>query len=257
MTIDAFVFDAYGTLFDVQSVSQITNQEFPEHGELITQVWRLKQLEYTWLRSMMGSYRSFWDITEESLNYTLNAISVTAEKAVRDRIMDKYLHLDPHVDCLTALDALEGVPLAILSNGNQEILDALVSNSGLDAKLQSVISIDKAGIFKPHKDAYELVEAVLKVKPENTIFVSSNAFDACAAKNFGFRVAWIERVTPEALAEEISSAAVVGPTTMFKLLRMQMESFGMEPDYRLKSLNDLAGLIDRADKAAAPASLRA
>jgi|GEM_PF-76000 2-haloacid dehalogenase len=257
MTIDAFVFDAYGTLYDVQSVSQITTEEFPEHGDLITQVWRLKQLEYTWLRSMMGSYRSFWEITEESLIYTLDAIGVTSDKATRDRIMDKYLHLDPHPDCLTALDALAGVPLAILSNGNQEILDTLVANTGLDTKLQSVISIDKAGIFKPHNGAYALVESTLKVKPENTVFVSSNAFDACAAKNFGFQVAWIERVTPEALAAEISAAEVVGPSTMFKLLRMQMENLGMEPDHRLKSLNDLAGLVGGAGKSAVSAPLDA
>lgn len=242
MKIEAFVFDAYGTLYDVQSVSQATEKEFPEHGELITQVWRLKQLEYTWLRSLMGSYRSFWDITEESLVYTLDAIGIQSDKSIRDRIMDKYLHLDPHPDCDPALDALKGVPLAILSNGNQEILDALVKNTGLDGKLDSVISIDKAGIFKPHNRAYELVEKTLDVKPENTVFVSSNAFDACAAKNFGFQVAWIERVTPKNLAAEIAIAEVVGPSTMFKLLRMQMENFDMEPDYRLASLNDLANI---------------
>jgi 2-haloacid dehalogenase len=243
MKIDAFVFDAYGTLYDVQSISQITTEEFPEQGDLITQVWRLKQLEYTWLRSMMGSYRSFWEITEESLIYTLNAIGITCDKSVRERIMDKYLHLDPYADSLTALDALAGVPLAILSNGNQEILDRLVANTGLDTKLQSVISIDKAGIFKPHDNAYALVEATLGVKPENIVFVSSNAFDACAAKNYGFRVAWIERVTPDALAAEVAASEVVGPSTMFKLLRMQMENFDMEPDYRLKSLNDLTRLV--------------
>ncbi|MCL4142919.1 UNVERIFIED_CONTAM: hypothetical protein GTU68_043796 [Idotea baltica] len=257
MTIDAFVFDAYGTLYDVQSVSKITNEEFPDHGELITQVWRMKQLEYTWLRSMMGSYRSFWEITEASLIYTLNAIGVSSGKAVRDRIMDKYLHLDPHSDCLSALDALQGVPLAILSNGNQEILDALVTNTGLDTKLQSVISIDKAGIFKPHDDAYALVETTLNVKPENTVFVSSNAFDACAAKNFGFQVAWIERVTRDALAAEIEAAEVVGPSTMFKLLRMQMENFDMEPDHRLTSLNELADLIENPSKMATQEALDA
>lgn len=242
MTIDAFVFDAYGTLYDVQSVSQVTKEEFPEHGDLITQVWRLKQLEYTWLRSLMGSYRSFWEITEESLIYTLNAVGVKSNKASRDRIMDKYLHLDPHHDSISALNALSDVPLAILSNGNQEILDALVKNTGLETKLDSVISIDKGGIFKPHGDAYALVENTLNVKPHNTVFVSSNAFDACAAKNYGFQVAWIERVTREALTAEIAAADIVGPSTMFKLLRMQMENFGMEPDHRLKSLDDLASL---------------
>ncbi|MEQ8899746.1 MAG: haloacid dehalogenase type II [Roseovarius sp.] len=252
MTIDAFVFDAYGTLYDVQSVSQITKEEFPEHGDLITQVWRLKQLEYTWLRSLMSRYRSFWEITEESLIYTLDAVGVESTKAVRDRIMDKYLHLNPYHDSISALDALAGVPRAILSNGNQEILDALVRNTGLEGKLESVISIDKGGVFKPHGDAYALVEKTLDVKPQNTVFVSSNAFDACAAKNYGFQVAWIERVTREALATEIAAADTVGPSTMFKLLRMQMENFGMEPDHRLKSLDDLASLGRARDHERSP-----
>ena len=242
MTIDAFVFDAYGTLYDVHSVYEITSQEFPEHGELITQVWRLKQLEYTWLRSQMQSYRSFWEISEESLVYTLKAIGLPTEKDIIDRILDKYLHLDPYPECIDALDALSGVPLAILSNGNQEILDALVKNTGLHSKLAAVISVDQVRTFKPSPKAYELVEQTLKVKPENVMFVSSNSFDAMAAKQFGFQVAWIERVTPQAMAAEIASKDVVDPTTMFKILRMQLENFGLEPDHRLSSLSDLVSL---------------
>lgn len=239
MPIEAFVFDAYGTLYDVQSLSQSTNVEFPEHGELITQVWRLKQLEYTWLRTLMQSYKSFWEITQESLDYTLDAIGIDATPEQGARIMDKYLHLDPYPDAIDALKALDGVKTAILSNGNQEILDALVQNTGLDKHLDAVISIDKAGNFKPHPSAYELVEESLGVKPENVMFVSSNAFDATAAKNFGFQVSWIERVTPAALNAEVASKDVVDPNTMFKLLRMQMENFDMLPDNKLKTLMDL------------------
>ena len=242
MTIDAFVFDAYGTLYDVHSVYEVTSQEFPEHGELITQVWRLKQLEYTWLRAQMQSYRSFWEISEESLVYTLQAIGLPTDKGIIERIMDKYLHLDPYPECLDALDSLSGVPLAILSNGNQQILDALVSNTGLDTRLDAVISVDKVQTFKPNPKAYELVEKTLKVKPENVMFVSSNSFDATAAKHFGFQVSWIERVTPQAMAAEVASKDVAGPSTMFKLLRMQMENFNLEPDHRLGSLSDLVSL---------------
>jgi len=243
MTIDAFVFDAYGTLYDVHSVYEVTSQEFPDHGELITQVWRLKQLEYTWLRSQMQSYRSFWEISEESLVFTLNAIGLPTDKDIIERILDKYLHLDPYPECLDALDSLSGVPLAILSNGNQEVLDALVKNTGLDSKLQAVISVDQVRTFKPSPKAYELVEKTLHVKPENVMFVSSNSFDATAAKHFGFQVSWIERVTPQAMAAEIASKDVVDPTTMFKILRMQLENFDLEPDLRLSSLSDLATLI--------------
>lgn len=243
MPIKAFAFDAYGTLFDVQSVSQVTEEEFPERGDLITQVWRLKQLEYTWLRSLMGQYRSFWEISEESLVFTLNSIGLAFDDAKIARIMDKYLHLDPYPDTHATLDALQGNPLAILSNGNQDILDALVNNTGVAAKLSSVISIDSVKVFKPNDRAYELVEKNLGVAPADTLFVSSNAFDACAAKNFGFQVAWIERVTAQALSAEIDAASVVGPSTMFKMLRMQMENFDMEPDHRLKSLTDLASVL--------------
>lgn len=243
MTIDAFVFDAYGTLFDVHSVYEVTSQQFPDHGELITQVWRLKQLEYTWLRSQMQSYRSFWEISEESLVFTLKAIGLPTDKDIIDRILDKYLHLDPYPECLDALESLSGVPLAILSNGNQEVLDALVKNTGLDSRLKAVISVDQVRTFKPSPKTYELVEKTLHVKPENVMFVSSNSFDATAAKQFGFQVSWIERVTPQAMAAEIASRDVVDPTTMFKILRMQLENFDLEPDFRLSSLSDLASLI--------------
>lgn len=150
MTIKAFVFDAHETLYDVHSVSQLTEQEFPGQRDLITQVWRLTQLEYKWLCSQIQVYRSFWPISEESLIYTLKAIWLPTEKATVDRILDKYLHLDTYPDCLSALDALKGLPLAILSNGNQEMLDKLVENTGLDTRLQSVINIDKICNFKPH-----------------------------------------------------------------------------------------------------------
>ncbi len=242
MSIDAYVFDAYGTLYDVQSVSQITDIEYPDHGELITQVWRLKQLEYTWLRTLMKSYRSFWDISEESLIFTLDALGLKADRNTISRIMDKYLHLDPYPDAIEALKSLQGVPLGILSNGNQEILDLLVRNTGLDTYLNAVISIDAGGNFKPHPSAYELVQKQLGVPPEKVMFVSSNAFDATAAKNFGFQVAWIERVTPSTLAAEISASDTVGPTTMFKILRMQMENFDMQPDHKLNSLADLQSI---------------
>jgi len=243
MAIKAFVFDAYGTLYDVQSISHITDLEFPEHGELITQVWRLKQLEYTWLRTLMQNYRSFWEISEESLVYTLTALGLESDQAKIDRIMDKYLHLDPYADAIDALKSLKGTPLAILSNGNQSILDDLVKNTGLATYFDEVISIDIAGNFKPHPSAYELVEKKLGVQRDEVMFVSSNAFDATAAKNFGFNVSWIERVTPEALAAEVSDCATVGPASMFKILRMQMENFNMLPDYRLKSLRDLPTVV--------------
>ncbi|NRG19631.1 haloacid dehalogenase type II [Rhizobiales bacterium] len=243
MTIKAIVFDAYGTLYDVQSVSSITEEKFPGKGELITQVWRLKQLEYTWLRSQMGAFHDFWAVSQESLAYTLDCIGIPYEKTVFEEIMAKYRHLDPYADSISALEALKGRQRAILSNGSQDMLDDLIRNTGLNAHLEACISVDAVQIFKPNNKAYELIEEKLGVKPEEVLFVSSNAFDACGAKNFGLKVAWIERVTAEALRAEIAGLDKVGPTTMFKILRMRMEHFGMDPDYRLSSLNELAGIV--------------
>ncbi len=241
MTIEAVVFDAYGTLYDVHSVFDVTEQEFPGHGNLITQVWRLKQLEYTWLRSQMGAYQSFWKISEESLSYTLDALGLPNDPARFERIMEKYLHLNPYPDTIPALQGLKGVKRAILSNGNQEILDKLVANTGLDNHLEAVISVESKCIFKPNPAAYDLIGETLGVKPENVLFVSSNSFDACAAKNYGLQVAWIERVTANALRSELKTGAE-GPATMFRLLRMRQEHFGMDPDHRLSSLTELPAL---------------
>src|SRR5271154_306708 len=118
MAIKAVVFDAYGTLYDVQSVASVTDQAFPGYGEFITQVWRIKQLEYTWLRSLMGRYQDFSVITQDSLAYTLRVLGLKRDEGAFERIMDKYLHLDLYPDATATLAALRGRKLAILSNGS-------------------------------------------------------------------------------------------------------------------------------------------
>src|SRR3984957_3739366 len=129
MTIKAVVFDAYGTLYDIQSVAAIIDSAYPGYGELITQIWRIKQLEYTWLRSLMRRYQDFSVITRESLVYTLNVLGLKQDSAGFDRIMDKYLHLDLYPDAMAALTAMKDRKLALLSNGSTEMLNALVHNS--------------------------------------------------------------------------------------------------------------------------------
>jgi 2-haloacid dehalogenase len=243
MTIKAVVFDAYGTLYDVQSVAAVTDTAFPGYGELISQIWRLKQLEYTWLRSLMGRYEDFSVITRDSLSFTLKTLGLTFDAAIFERIMDKYVHLDLYPDAKQTLAALKGRKLAILSNGSTEMLNALVRNSGLDAILDATISIDSTRIFKPSPRTYELIEAHLGVRPQEVLFVSSNPFDACGAKSFGLNVAWIERVTPEAMAAELAKADLVRPLSMFKAIRMQMDEYGLEPDYRIGALADLPRLM--------------
>jgi 2-haloacid dehalogenase len=237
------VFDAYGTLYDVQSVAAVTDKAFPGYGEIITQIWRMKQLEYTWLRSLMRRYEDFSAITRESLAYTLRCLGLKSSPSVFEEIMYKYLHLDLYPDARAALAAMGGRKLAILSNGSTDMLNALVRNSGLDQVLDATISIDSRKIFKPSPDAYTLIEQNLGVSPSEVLFVSSNPFDACGAKSFGLNVAWIERVTTDAMALACVKSDLVAPLTMFKAIRMQMDELGLEPDYRIKRLADLPGLL--------------
>ncbi|MGB9116621.1 haloacid dehalogenase type II [Bradyrhizobium sp.] len=245
MTIQAVVFDAYGTLYDIQSVAAITEEAFPGYGEIITQIWRIKQLEYTWLRSLMRRYEDFSAITRDSLAYTIRVLGLKHDAATFERIMDKYLHLDLYPDALVTLAALKGRKLAILSNGSTAMLNVLVRHSGLDRVLDATISIDSQRIFKPAPDAYTLIEATLRVTPTEVLFVSSNPWDACGAKAFGLNVAWIERVTPEAMALACVKSDVVPPLTMFKAIRTQMDELGIQPDYRIHALSELPDLVAR------------
>jgi len=243
VTIKAVVFDAYGTLYDIQSVATVTDRAFPGYGEIITQIWRIKQLEYTWLRSLMGRYEDFSAITRDSLAYTLKVLGLKNDPAAFERIMEKYLHLDLYPDATAALAAMRGQKLAILSNGSTGMLTTLVANSGLDRVLDATISIDSQRIFKPAPEAYGLIETRLGVPPAEVLFVSSNPWDACGAKAFGLNVAWIERVTPEAMAQACVKNDLVAPLTMFKAIRTQMDELGLEPNHRIHALAQLPPLI--------------
>ena len=243
MTIKAVVFDAYGTLYDIQSVAAVTEDAFPGYGDIITQIWRIKQLEYSWLRSLMRRYEDFSVITRESLAYTIRVLGLKHDAAAFERIMDKYLHLDLYPDALPALASLKDRKLAILSNGSSDMLNGLVRNSGLDRVLDATISVDQKRVFKPAPEAYTLIEARLGMRPDEVVFVSSNPWDACGAKAFGLNVAWIERVTPEAMALACINSVVVAPLTMFKALRTQLDELGVKPDYRIHALSELPDLV--------------
>src|SRR5215469_654752 len=196
MPIKGLIFDAYGTLYDVQSVQSRTEQLCPGNGDLITQIWRLKQLEYTWLQTALRGYRDFGFITEAALAFALRAAGVEVRQDIIKPLLDKYLDLDPFPEAKEALGALKrrgGYRLAILSNGSTVMLTALVKNSGLDAFLDATISVDDARKFKPHPECYALVEERLGLKNDDVLFVSSNGFDVAGAKHFGFKVAWITR----------------------------------------------------------------
>jgi 2-haloacid dehalogenase len=243
VTIKAVVFDAYGTLYDVQSVADITEEIFPGYGEIITQVWRIKQLEYSWLRSLMRRYEDFSTVTASSLTYTLKCLGLDYDDAAFARIMDKYLHLDLYPDALPALQAMRGKKLAILSNGSPDMLNALVRNTGLSGVLDAIISVDAKQTFKPSPEVYTLIESTLNIAPADVLFISSNPWDACGAKSFGLNVAWIERVTPEAMALACLESEMLPPLTMFKAIRTQMDELGFAPDYRIHALAELPALV--------------
>jgi len=242
MTVRALVFDAYGTLYDVQSVRGVATELCGEKGELITQLWRLKQLEYTWLGALMGTKDDFGALTRASLEFALEAAGVAADPKICERLMTKYLDLDLYPEARLALDALAGAKLAILSNGSQKMLDALVKASGVEPLFADVISVDRAKSFKPDPRCYALVEPALGIAKHEVLFVSSNGFDVAGAKAFGFKVAWIERGGPT--ASPASSA--IGPTEIYRLLRGRAEKLGPGADFRIKALTDLPEVVKRS-----------
>ncbi|MEP9367389.1 haloacid dehalogenase type II [Xanthobacter sp. VNH20] len=242
--IKAAVFDAYGTLFDVQSVAEATERAYPEYGAYITQVWRQKQLEYSWLRSLTGRYQDFWTVTRESLAYTLKTLGREPDEAFLAEMAEAYNRLKPFPDAIQTLRELAPLRLAILSNGAPDMLRRLVTNAGLQDQLEAVISVDSKRVFKPDPRAYELVEETLGVAPHEVMFVSSNGFDIGGAKNFGFHVARVARLPTQALTRELENGPIA-PQTMFKALRMQEETYCEAPDLVVSSLSELPRALQR------------
>lgn len=191
--VKALVFDAYGTLFDVHSVISLCDHLFPGQGDALSRLWRAKQLEYTWLRSLMGTYADFRRVTEEALKFACKTLNIPCNPEIRDRLMDAYLHLNPYPEVPAALGQLSRYPLAILSNGCPDMLDPLVKNTGLDKNISHIISVDEVKIFKPDPRVYALAPQKLGVDKSAIGFVSSNCWDVCGASAFGFTTFWINR----------------------------------------------------------------
>lgn len=246
--IKAIVFDAYGTLYDIESLSSVTDDAFPGHGEAVTQIWRLKQLEYSWLRSLMGRYEDFASVTRDSLAYTLRVLGLECEAGVFENILEKYVRLELYPGVEDTLLSMRDKQLAILSNGSPDMLNNLVRNTGLDRVLDAVISIDGQRIYKPSPEAYAIIESSLAIKPSEVMFVSSNPFDVCGAKSFGMNVTWIERVTGDAMARDWVGGDVATPGKMFKALRSHMDELGFSPDYRIPTLGDLPNVVAASDR---------
>ncbi|NQW02123.1 MAG: haloacid dehalogenase type II [Rhodospirillales bacterium] len=192
--IDACVFDAYGTLFDVVAAAKHCQDDLGDQWAPLAQIWRDKQLQYTWLRSLMDEYIPFWQVTQDALDYGLTTLKID-DAALRERLLNIYLQLDAYPEVASMLQKLKGAGLktAILSNGSPEMLASAVTNAGLNEVLDGVLSVDKLRVFKPDSRVYQMAVDDLGVAKNRICFMSSNAWDACAAANFGFRVVWVNR----------------------------------------------------------------
>ena len=193
--IRACVFDAYGTLFDVNSPVQKLATEIGDKATDLALLWRQKQLEYTWLRSLMGVHADFWHVTGDALDYSLEALKIE-DVGLRDELMTLYLKLDAYPDVVEALKALraKGKRMAILSNGSPSMLDSAVRAAGLEKSFDMVLSVEDVGIYKPSRRVYRHAMQKLQIQDAPSIcFVSANSWDAQAAAQFGFQVVRLVR----------------------------------------------------------------
>ncbi|SAL09825.1 haloacid dehalogenase [Caballeronia peredens] len=222
--IKAIAFDLYGTLFDVHSVIDRCEQRFPGRGREISTLWRQKQLEYTWLRSLMNRYVTFEQATEDGLRYTCRHLKLDLNEETKAALCDAYLKLRPFPEVPDTLSRLaaRGLKLAVLSNGSPHSIASVVGHAGLRDSFDHLLSVDPVRIYKPHDRAYELAESAFGLSRAAILFVSSNAWDATGARYFGFPTAWINRA---------------GNT---------FDEMGQRPDWELSGLDGLSKLFDGA-----------
>ena len=219
----ALVFDAYGTLFNVHSVMTTCEALFPGKGGALSQLWRTRQLEYSWLRSLMGRHVDFNQVTRESLQVACMSLGITYSDAVSAQLNNAYRTLALFDDTLPTLKQLRrqqpAIQLAILSNGAAEMLNAVVAYNKLDGILDAVLSVDEVAVFKPDPRVYQLACDRLRLSREEIGFVSSNGWDAAGAKSFGFKTFWINRANAP------------------------VDALGVTPDLMLNSLAELPTLL--------------
>ncbi|MDP5217634.1 haloacid dehalogenase type II [Ruegeria sp. 2205SS24-7] len=200
MAITTCVFDAYGTLFDVAAAARqaATEPEFPALSDKWAEVanhWRLKQLQYTWLRAITGAHTDFWTVTQEGLDWALEACALDGQPALRQRLLDLYWELQAYPEVPQMLAALKsaGLQTAILSNGSPQMLDGAVQSAGIGDVLDEVLSVERVGTFKPDSKVYDLVQNRFGGPRDAVLFVSSNGWDAAGASGYGFVTAWVNR----------------------------------------------------------------
>ena len=221
----AFVFDAYGTLFDVHAaIGQHRSAAGPD-ADRFSEIWRTKQLEYTWLQSLMLSAtqrrQDFAAITAHALDYAAETLGLPMQPQLRHRLLDAYLDLSPFPDAAPALAALSPLRRIILSNGTRAMLEPLAASTGIALHLDAILSVDAAGIYKPSPRVYQLAVDHLKLAPARIGFVSSNGWDATGAKAFGFTAFWVNRAGAP------------------------LERHGPKPDAIISTLAELPALVGR------------
>jgi len=218
-TAQAFVFDAYGTLFDVHSVVTALQAITPE-AEALSRLWRAKQLEYTWLRSLMGRYVDFWTVTDEALRFALTHYGLQLTPEQHATLLNAYLELAAYPEIPAMLTGLAPRPCVILSNGSPRMLVAAVAASGLTGQFTHLLSADRVKCYKPDPRVYALAPEALDLPKEAIVFVSSNSFDVMGAKAYGFQVAWINRtqapadalgLTPDVVLARLDALSLAFP----------------------------------------------
>ncbi|MEM6482505.1 MAG: haloacid dehalogenase type II [Pseudomonadota bacterium] len=202
MAITTCIFDAYGTLFDVAAAARTAASEpgreaFAAHWPAIAQNWRLKQLQYTWLRAVTGDHTDFWHVTQDGLDWALEAEGLDGDADLHARLLQLYWELDAYPEAPAMLKALKeaGKTTAILSNGSPAMLEAAVKSAGLVDLLDDVLSVESVGIFKPARAVYDMVGERFGCTPDDVLFVSSNGWDAAGAAGYGFRTVWVNRAS--------------------------------------------------------------
>ena len=218
--IKACVFDAYGTLFDFNSAPERCRDALGDKTDELSAVWRTKQLQYTWLRGLMGKHKPFWEVTGDALDFAMQTVDVN-DAGLRQRLMELYYHIDCFPEVPEVLQALKdaGFATAILSNGSPDMLEGAVRHTGIGDLLDAVLSVEDVGVFKPHPSVYDLPTSHFGIIHSDISFQSANAWDAVAAATCGMRVVWCNRYG------------------------QRPERLTAEPDVEVTSLRELPGLL--------------
>ncbi len=214
--VAACVFDAYGTMFDVNAAAARCRDALGDKAQPLSALWRSKQLEYTWLRSLSGRFVGFWQVTGDALDFALNSLGIE-HAGLRERLMRIYFELDAFPEVADTLKTLKrrGMRTAILSNGSTDMLNAAVARAGIADLVDAVLSVDRVQIYKPHPSVYQMAVDWLGRPAEAVCFLSSNGWDAYAAAAFGFRVVWVNRYGQA--PERLPGAPVATVSTLAEL----------------------------------------